>query len=158
MAQPNRKQRREAAKKRPGETYADVLARKKQIKEAVEKIVRDESVVLETDIKTQRVLWMAKVALSEEFGFAESRVQRFMLAIDKIREEVEELAAENGWDYAIEKLRQRSEQVSGAKEEYIHEEDMIRARRENEAQGIFFQEDDPEALAKIGFTGGTAYG
>ena len=37
----NRQQRRAAAKKRPGETYADVLHKKQLIKEAVEKSAHD---------------------------------------------------------------------------------------------------------------------
>ena len=146
MSKPNRQQRRAAAKKRPGETYADVLARQKQIQDTVEKVARDETVALESDIKTQRFLWMAKVALREEFGFAESRVQRFMLALDKIREDMEKLAKENGWDYAIEKLREQSERVSGFEEEYIHEEEMLRAKKTNEAKGVFFSEYELDAV------------
>lgn len=53
----NRKQRRAASRhkgKRPGETYADVLAKQKMIKEAVDKSVHDTSVTIEAEIKTQR--------------------------------------------------------------------------------------------------------
>lgn len=66
----NRKQRRAAMKKgkRPGETYADVLANRRIIREAVEKTARDESVALESDIKTQRFLWMSVVALMKMGG------------------------------------------------------------------------------------------
>ena len=76
----NRAQRRAANKKGkwPGETYADQLARQKNIKEAIEKAARDETVALESDIKTQRFLWMAVVANYEAFGHAGVRAQRFM--------------------------------------------------------------------------------
>lgn len=154
----NRAQRRAANKKgkRPGETYADQLARQKMIKEAVEKTARDESVALESDIKTQRFLWMAIVANNIAFGHADVRAQRFMLTLDNVREDMEKMAAENGWEYAIEKLRQRCEQITGMEVKQVHEDRMIQARKENEAKGIFFPAEDPEELAKIGFTGTAA--
>ena len=43
----NRKARR--AKKRPGETYADVLARKQMLKQAVREAARDTSIQLEAE-------------------------------------------------------------------------------------------------------------
>ena len=75
MAAPNRQQRRAAKHKgkRPGETYADVLARKKMIQEEVAKSVRDTSISIEADFKTQRFLWMAVIALNEAFGFGGER-------------------------------------------------------------------------------------
>lgn len=74
----NRQQRRAAKHKgkRPGETYADVLAKKKMIKEAVDRSVHDRSIAIEADIKTQRFLWMAVIALNEAFGFGGERARR----------------------------------------------------------------------------------
>lgn len=149
----NRQQRRAAAKKRPGENYADVLARKKMIKAAVERTARDESVALEADVRTQRFLWMAVIALNECFGFGGERARRFLLALEKVANEVEQLAQENGSVYAVEKLCQRCQQITGMEVRPVHEEDMLRARRENEAQGIFFPAEDPEELARIGMGG-----
>lgn len=151
----NREQRRAAKRKgkRPGETYADQLARERMIKEAVEKTAHDESVALESDIKTQRFLWIAVVANNIAFGHAGIRAQRFMLTLDDVREDLEKMAKENGWEYAIEKLRQRCQQITGMEVKQVHEEAMIQARKENEAKGIFFDAEDPEDLAAIGFTG-----
>lgn len=151
----NRAQRRAARKKgkRPGETYADQLARERMIKEAVEKTAHDESVALESDIKTQRFLWMAVVANNIAFGHAGIRAQRFMLTLDDVRDDLEKMAKKNGWEYAIEKLRQRCQQITGMEVKQVHEERMIQARKENEAKGIFFEAEDPEDLAAIGFTG-----
>jgi hypothetical protein len=155
MANLNRQQRRAAAKqKRCGETYADVLARQKQIKESVDKAARDKTVALETDIKTQRFLWLAVVANYAAFGHAGVRAQRFMMALDDVREDMEKMAAKNGWEYAVEKLREQCEKITGMEVKQVHEDRMIQARQENEAKGIFFPVEDPEALAKIGFTGG----
>lgn len=151
----NRAQRRAAKHKgkRPGETYADQLARQRMLKEAVNRAAHDESVALKSDIKTQRLLWMSIEALNRAFGFAGIRAQRFMLTLDEVREDLEEMARENGWEYAVEKLRQRCEQITGMEVKQVHEEAMLQARRENEAKGIYFQADDPEELAKLGFTG-----
>ena len=154
----NRAQRRAAYKKgkRPGETYADQLARQKNIKEAIEKVARDETLALETDIKTQRFLWMAVVANYEAFGHAGVRAQRFMLTLDNVREDMEKMAAKDGWEYAVEKLREQCEKITGMEVKQVHEDRMIQARKENEAKGIFFPAEDPEELAKIGFTGTAA--
>lgn len=151
----NRAQRRAAYKKgkRPGETYADQLAREKDIKQAIEKAARDETVALETDIKTQRFLWMAVVANHMAFGHAGVRAQRFMMTLNEVREDMEKMAAKNGWEYAVEKLREQCEKITGMEVKQVHEEAMIRARKENEAKGIFFDAEDPEDLAAIGFTG-----
>lgn len=154
----NRAQRRAARKKgkRPGETYADQLARQKEIKQAIEKAARDETVALESDIKTQRFLWMAVVANYEAFGHAGVRAQRFMLTLDNVREDMEKMAAKDGWEYAVEKLREQCEKITGMEVKQVHEERMIQARKENEAKGIFFDAEDPEDLARIGFTGAAA--
>lgn len=142
--------------KRQGETYADQLARQKDIKQAIEKAARDETVALESDIKTQRFLWMAVVANHMAFGHAGVRAQRFMMTLDEVREDMEKMAAKNGWEYAVEKLREQCEKITGMAVRQVHEEAMIQARKENEARGIFFPAEDPEELARIGFTGAAA--
>ena len=143
----NRQQRRAAKHKgkRPGETYADVLARKKMIQEEVAKSVRDTSISIEADIKTQRFLWMAVIALNEAFGFGRERAKRFMLALEKVANEVETMARENGGIYAKAKLMERASQITGIKITPVHEEEMRQARLENEANGVFFPPDDPDA-------------
>ena len=149
----NRQQRRTSKHKgkRPGETYMDVLTQKKLIKEAVERSVHDESVSIEADIKTQRQLWVSVVALNMAFGFGGERARRFMDAMDTVRSDMEKLAKENDWDYAIEKLRQRCEQITGIEVRQVHEEEMLQARKENEANGIYFLAENPEDLARMGF-------
>lgn len=140
----NRQQRRAAAKKRPGETYADVLAKKKMIKEAVDKSVHDQSVAIEADIKTQRFLWMAVIALNEAFGFGGERAKRFMTELENVANEVQAMAEENGAIYAKAKLMERASQITGIEITPVHEEEMRLARLENEANGIYFPEDDPD--------------
>lgn len=142
----NRQQRRAAKHKgkRPGETYADVLAKEKMIKAAVERSVHDNSVSIATDIKTQRVLWMAVEALNREFGFGGARAMRFMLALEEVANEFEDLVKKHGMVYAVEKLRHRCEQITGAEIKQVHEEEIRQARLENEAKGIYFPAGDPD--------------
>lgn len=144
----NNRQQRRAAKhngKRPGETYADVLAKKKMIKEAVEKSARDHTIAVESDIKLQRFLWMSVIALNEAFGFGGERAKRFMLALEKVANEVELMAHENGGQYAQAKLMERAGQITGIEIQPVHEEAMRQAKQANEAEGIFFPETDPDA-------------
>ena len=141
----NRAQRRAAAKKRPGENYADVLAKKKMIKEAVDKSVHDQSVAIEADIKTQRFMWMAVIALNEAFGFGGERAKRFLLALEEVANEVEDMAKTHGGIYAKAKLMERASQITGMEITPVHEEEMRQARLENEANGIYFPPDDPDA-------------
>lgn len=143
----NRQQRRATAKhkgKRQGETYADVLNQKKMIQEAVTKSVHDHSVAIEADIKTQRFMWMAVVALNEAFGFGGERSKRFLLALEKVANEATELAEKHGAVYARAKLMERASQITGIEISPVHEEEMRQARIENEANGIYFPPDDPD--------------
>ncbi len=142
----NRQQRRAAKHKgkRPGETYADVLARKKMIQEEVAKSVRDTSISIEADIKTQRFLWMAVVALNEAFGFGGERAKRFMLALEEVANECQQMAEENGGTYARAKLMERASQITGVVITPVYEDAIRQAREENEANGVFFPAGDPE--------------
>ena len=142
----NRQQRRAAKHKgkRPGETYADVLAKEKMIKEAVERSVHDNSVSIVADIKTQRVLWMSVEALNREFGFGGERAMRFMLALEEVANEFEALVKEHGMVYAVDSLRRRCEQITGDEIKPVHEEEIRQARLENEAKGIYFPAGYPD--------------
>lgn len=140
----NRQQRRMAAKKRPGENYADVLMKQKLIRETVQQEVHSESVKLEADIKTQRFMWMAVVALNEAFGFGGERAKRFLLALENVANECRDLAKKHGGLYARKKLMERASQITGIEIIPIHEEEMMQARLENEAKGVFFPPDDPD--------------
>lgn len=141
----NRQQRRAAKhKKRQGETYADVLAKQKMIKEAVDKSVHDHSVAIEADIKSQRVMWMSVVALNRAFGFGGKRCMDYFTALDEVANEVEEMAKEHGGVYVKAKLMEAASKITGIDIKPVHEEEMRQARLENEANGIYFPPDDPE--------------
>lgn len=142
----NRAQRRAAAKhgKRQGETYADVLAQKRMIKEAVEKNVHNQSVAIEADIKAQRMMWMSVVALNRAFGFGGKRCMDYFAALDEVASEVEEMKKKHGGLYAKTKLMEAASKITGIEVRPVHEEEMRKARAENEKEGIFFPDDDPD--------------
>lgn len=87
---------------------------------------------------------MAVIALNEAFGFGGERARRFLEALDKVCNEVEQMAKDNGGYYARKKMMDRASQITGIDFSPVHEEEMRRARMENQAQGIYFEEDDPD--------------
>lgn len=119
----NRQQRRQAARQQKGngQSYADVLAKRKIGKETLRMAMEDKAVELAADIKCQRMLWGAVVALNEQFQFGPKRTQDFMEAIENVAKEFEAMKQRNGDEYAEEKLRERAEKVSGIKIRYQHE-------------------------------------
>ena len=143
---PNRQQRRAAKHrgKRPGETYADQLTWEKQIRESIDKTVRDESVALEADQKRQILLWEAVEALNRAFGIGEKRALQFMYTLDEVDKELQKIAKEDGRYVATEHLRKRASQITGMELKLVHEDRMRQARAENQANGVYFPEDDPD--------------
>lgn len=142
----NRAQRRAAAKhgKRKGETYADVLAQKRMIKEAVERNVHDRSIAIESDIKSQRLEWMSVIALNRAFGFGSKRARLFMETLGDVALEVAEMAQKHGAVYANAKMMESASKILEIELSPIHEEEMRKARVENEKEGVFFNEEDPD--------------
>ena len=145
MANLNRQQRRAAAKqKRRGETYADVLSRKQLAKLVTDHAIHDCSVQMEANIRTQRVIWMAVVALNEAFGFGGERAKKFMLALENVANDFEKMAIEGDGDYAVTKLMQRCEQITGMEVREIYKDEMQEIGIKHEAEGIFFPEKNTE--------------
>lgn len=144
----NRKQRRAAMKngKRPGENYADVLAKKKLIKETVEKTVNDKAAKIEGDIKGQRVIWMSVIALQRAFGFGNVRSQRFLSELEDVSIEFEADAKKNGAVVAVAHLMEQAGKATGVPFTPVWEDEMREARLENQANGVFFEADDPDQL------------
>lgn len=142
----NRASRRAAMKKgkRHSETYADVLAKKRMIKEAIDKSVHDQSVAIEADVKSQRMMWMSIVALNRAFGFGEKRCMDYFKALDEVAAEVEEMREKHGGLYAKTKLMEAASKITKIAIKPVHEEEMRKARIENEKEGIFFPADDPD--------------
>lgn len=113
--------KRNYQQKRNGETYADVLARKRIGQETLRMAMEDQAVKLASDIICQRQLWAVIVTLNEKYQFGPKRTKDFFEAMEAVLDEFERIKKENGDAYAEEKLRQRAEQVSGIKIQYQHE-------------------------------------
>ena len=130
-----------------GMTYADKLAHDRMVRAAVQASANDARVKLETDIRCQRQLWLCCIAMNEAFGIGPERFKRFAEVLTDLSEEYDRIASKDGADYANEKMRQRAEQITGIKIEYLYEHEMVEAQRRNEAKGIHFNDPCGAAIA-----------
>lgn len=122
----------------PGMSYADKLARDRMVKEAVEKAARDDTVRLQADIRTQRMMWLQIVSMADAFGLGPKRILDYFDTLQQNTEEFTGMVENHGMEYALEKLRQRAEKVSGIPIEYLYEKEILDAKKRNEARGVFF--------------------
>ena len=102
-----------------GMNYADVLERKRLIRQAVQ----DEVILHEVNISMQRHLWLTAVALHEAYAFSEKRLDKFFDAFQAAANELQKMIDEVDQDYAYEKLRLRAEEIS--KREIVFYEDEV---------------------------------
>lgn len=124
----NRKQRRHPAKPQ-GFTFADQLQRQRMIKEMAVETARDKMVKVQTEIRTQKVLWLAHLALNDEFSFGPVSFDRFDNALIRRSEWYEDLVKGGDQEYADEKLRQELERVTRTKVSYVYEEQIDAAKK-----------------------------
>lgn len=113
-------------KKRPGGkprgmNYADMLARKRLIREAVQEAADDATVQLRADVATQKALWLAVCSVADAYGFGPERMKKFFAALQENNDEITRMEKEVDTDYAYEKLRLKAERVTGMKIEYLYE-------------------------------------
>lgn len=127
-----------------GMTYADKLAQDRMVKQAVEKAAADKTVELRANIRNQRMMWLQIVSLAEAFGIGHKRILDYFEVLERNSAEFGRLTEEHGVDYALEKLRQRAEKVSGIPIDYLYEKDIAAAKERNEARGVFFSVLDGE--------------
>ena len=133
MAQ-NRQHRRHAGKPR-GMTYADQLAQKQRLRQACEQAAKDTTVMVQTDIRVQKAMWLMCVAMNDAFGIGPARFAKFAEALQARTEWYEKNAAETDEEYANEKLRQEAERCSGMKIEYLYEAELRAAQKKHEQEG-----------------------
>lgn len=128
-----KKGKKHHAAKPNGMTYAEVLARQALIQQAVEKAAADTTVHLRSDIHTQRAMWLMVVSIADAFGIGPTRMRRdFFPTLQRNSDELERMERETDLEYAYEKLRQRAEEVSGVKIEYLYEHEIKEARAVHE--------------------------
>lgn len=134
----NKKNKHHHKPKPPGATYADQLARERMVREAVEKAARDSTVKLQSDIRVQRAQWLDIVGTAKALGLGPKRIGYVLDGIADASDWFVEMTNKHGQQYALEKLRQEAEKVSGIPIEYLYERDIAEARRRNEERGVFF--------------------
>lgn len=122
--------------KRPGETYADVLAREKALADGIKEAARDATVQVEADTRTQKALWLAVCSIADAYGFGPKMMEKFFAALYANSEELERMRNEVDDDFAYEKLRQKAERVTGTKIGYLYEHERMAAEiRKNNKPG-----------------------
>lgn len=114
------KKKRSSGKPR-GMSYADMLARKRLIREAVQEAAGDATVQLRADTATQKALWLAVCSVADAYGFGPERMKKFFAAFQENTDEITRMEKEVDIDYAYEKLRLKAERVTGMKIEYLYE-------------------------------------
>lgn len=130
----NRKQRRHKGKPQ-GMTYAGVLAQKRQLREVCQQAANDMTVQLQSDIHTQRAMWLMCVAMNDAFGIGPERFQRFIRCFQERAEWYKELAQSGDDEYANEKLRQEAQRCSGMPIEYLYETEILAAQKKHGSEG-----------------------
>lgn len=124
----NRKQRRHSGKPQ-GVNLAAQMAHTRRLAKAAQQAANDKMVQLKSEIHTQRVLWLACVAMNDAFGIGPERFQKFADALTERTKWYEEMEAGADAEYANEKLRQAAERCSGIKIEYLYEHELREAQR-----------------------------
>ena len=128
----NRKMRRQG--KPQGASYADVLARKKFQREICEKAAYDTTLQIQSEIRTQRALWMSVVAMNIAFGIGPKRFLKDAKELMEVTEWYQEMLDNTDEVYANEKLRREACKVSGTDIEPLYDAEMQEAmERWNEA-------------------------
>ena len=123
----NRQQRRHPAK-RQGMNFADELQRQRMVKELAAEAAKDKMVKVQTEIRTQKTLWLAYVALNDEFQFGADRIERFAQQLMKRSEWFEKISQEDGDDVADEKLRREIQRIMRTSVSYVYEDEISAAK------------------------------
>jgi len=103
--------------------------------EACQRAANDTTVQVQSDIRTQRAMWLMCVSMNDAFGIGPERFQKFAQCLQERAEWYEELAQGGDEEYANEKLRQEAQRCSGMNIEYLYEAEMLAAQKKHEQEG-----------------------
>lgn len=127
------KKKRSRQGKPNGMNYAQVMAKRALIRQAVQQAADDTTVQLKSEIHTQKAMWLMVVSIADAFRIGPERMNRdFFPAMQKNIEWMTKAEKEVDSEYAYEKLRQRAEKVAGMKIEYLYEHEIREAREAHE--------------------------
>ena len=107
-----------------GVNYAQVLAAEKREKEEILKKERQLELYMHTEIYVQRALWLSVVSIAQAYGFGPKRLETYFEKLKENSDDFDRMCEENDYDYALEKLRQKAEEVTGAKLDYLYEKEL----------------------------------
>lgn len=133
MAQKKHKRQRCTAN---GIPLAAKLRQQQLIKQEIHEQVHDAVLHVEADTAIQRALWLAVVSVADAYGFGPQRLQKFFEAFQENTDDLMRKTAEADEEYAYEKLRQKAEQVTGTKIQYLYEHEAIAAQIKHEKEGV----------------------
>lgn len=103
-----------------GVPFAAKLARDRMLREAMQQAAHDATVHVESNIRTQRALWLSVASIADAYGFGPERIKKFFVALQDNSEEFERMKNEVDEDYALEKLRLKAARVTGMDIQYLY--------------------------------------
>ena len=107
-----------------GVSYAQALAAEKKKKELIAKAQKETEMQINAEIACQRVLWLSAVSIADAYGFGAKRLDPYFEKLKENSNEFDRMCEETDYDYALEKLRQKVEDVTGAKVTYLYEKEL----------------------------------
>lgn len=96
------------------------LARDRMLREAMQQAAHDKAVQVESNILTQRALWLSAVSIADAFHAGPERMKRYFEALEENSEDFRRMMEEVDEDYALEKLRLKASRVTGLDIQYLY--------------------------------------
>lgn len=119
-----------------GVNYAQVLAEEKRKKDAIKQAEKEAEIQINSEIYTQRMTWIMVASIADAYGFGAKRLAQFFEKLRENAEEFERMEKENDYEYALEKLRQKVEKVTGEKMEYLYEKELRELENRKEGPDV----------------------
>ena len=107
-----------------GVNYAQVLAEEKRKKDLQARVEHETELQIHAEIFVQRALWLSIVSIADAYGYGPKRLEPYFEKLKENGDEFDQMCEEYDYDYALEKLRQKAEKVTGAKLEYKYEREL----------------------------------
>ena len=107
-----------------GVNYAQVLAEEKRKKDLQARVEHETELQIHAEIFVQRALWLSVVSIADAYGYGPKRLEPYFEKLKENGDEFDKMCEEYDYDYALERLRQKAEKVTGAKLEYKYEREL----------------------------------
>lgn len=117
-----------------GVNYAQVLAEEKKQKELRQKREHEIELQMHTEIFVQRALWLSVVSIADAYGFGPKGLEPYFEKLQENSDEFDRMCEEVDYEYALEKLRQKAEKVTGAELNYKYERELREIEKRKEGR------------------------